>query len=34
MQTYRINRFIVKKMIEWKQIFLMDENYHKNKTLR
>ena len=32
MQTYKINKFIIKKVIEWKQIFLLDENSHENKN--
>ena len=36
MGKYRVNKllFIIKKWIEWKEIFVTDENYHKNKNLK
>ena len=34
MQAYRIKKFLIKKLIEGKQIFLMDENSLKNKKQR
>ena len=34
MQAYRIEKFLIKKLIEGKEIFLMDENSLKNKNQR